>query len=462
MMNIVQVQEHLKDFSKQDLIREMQRPSGVAPQFLVMSELQNRVKLETAMKGQGGAAQPTVAEDLVQAAGMPAPVAGQMSRAMAPKTDLMQNTAAMPQQGGVTRMQSGGRVGDVPWSDQGSVSNWDDPFRGVGPRVPSLPWQEESAGLSSVPFSLGITADEYYDEEQEILDKLRDPNLTEGERTAYTARLNTLRLMTTHGDGPEYGEMLARRLFGDAASFGRKLTAGAISPLFPETAANIYNADDEIAAERGRPATIAGSPLGIYDEAFAEDAAMAVPVVPENFSFGTEEVVESPVIPASEVQQRSGPRSSNKPAAPAMSAEERRLMQDKWFALAQAGFAMMASDAPTLGGAMGEAGLVGMDALNRAQKDFDARTAPKAGGFGPMGLNAAQYLTQGQKMLEFLQDQLEGLKNIDGSVPPENQAKYNELLALINNEMAIQLAARGSAGGGLSEVAPTVKVDLRG
>jgi hypothetical protein len=45
---------------------------------------------------------------------------------------------------------------------------------------------------------------------------------------------------------------------------------------------------------------------------------------------------------------------------------------DKWMALAQAGLALMASKNPTLGGAIGEAGLAGVGALRKAKSQYDA------------------------------------------------------------------------------------------
>ena len=43
-MNILQIQDDLKNFSEQQLINEMQRPSGNAPQYLVLSEINRRRK----------------------------------------------------------------------------------------------------------------------------------------------------------------------------------------------------------------------------------------------------------------------------------------------------------------------------------------------------------------------------------------------------------------------------------
>ena len=50
---------------------------------------------------------------------------------------------------------------------------------------------------------------------------------------------------------------------------------------------------------------------------------------------------------------------------------EKNLESDKWLALAQTGMALMASDNPTLAGAIGEAGLVGLRSLSEARQQYD-------------------------------------------------------------------------------------------
>ena len=85
-MNIIDVQDQLKDFSEQQLITEMQRPSGTAPQFLVLSEIQRRKRMRDDFARREAAQQKTVAQEAVASAGVPqAGVAG-MSGAMAPKS----------------------------------------------------------------------------------------------------------------------------------------------------------------------------------------------------------------------------------------------------------------------------------------------------------------------------------------------------------------------------------------
>ena len=115
-MNMFQLQERIKDFSKDQLVREMQQPSGAVPPFLVLSELQRRTRMEKAFQAeQAQGQQSTVAQDAIAAAGVPQGGIADMARAMAPQTDMTGNTGAMPVQnmyggGEVKRMQPGGEV----------------------------------------------------------------------------------------------------------------------------------------------------------------------------------------------------------------------------------------------------------------------------------------------------------------------------------------------------------------
>jgi hypothetical protein len=63
-MNIIQIQDALKDFSEEQLIREMQQPSGNAPQYLVLTEIERRQKVKKDMQSQQGN-EPSVAEEAV-------------------------------------------------------------------------------------------------------------------------------------------------------------------------------------------------------------------------------------------------------------------------------------------------------------------------------------------------------------------------------------------------------------
>jgi hypothetical protein len=114
-MNLFELQERLKDFSQDQLVREMQAPTGTAPQYLVLSELQRRQRMMAEEQAQMQTPQTTVAEDAIAAAGVPQGGLADMARSMAPQTDMDMNTAVQPVErmadGGVVRMQPGGLAG---------------------------------------------------------------------------------------------------------------------------------------------------------------------------------------------------------------------------------------------------------------------------------------------------------------------------------------------------------------
>jgi len=117
MQNMLQLQDDLKNFSEQQLVREMQMPSGQVPQFLILTELGRRKRMKDDFNRQQAADAPTVAEETVAAAGMPVGAATGIAKSMAPKTSMAENTGIgtmMPRQptrmadGGVVKMQTGG------------------------------------------------------------------------------------------------------------------------------------------------------------------------------------------------------------------------------------------------------------------------------------------------------------------------------------------------------------------
>lgn len=81
-MNIIEIQDKLRTFPKQQLMQEMQQPTGIAPQFLVLTELERRNKMEQAYQAQQQP-QPSVAEQaLMQGLGSMQP---QMQQQMPPQ-----------------------------------------------------------------------------------------------------------------------------------------------------------------------------------------------------------------------------------------------------------------------------------------------------------------------------------------------------------------------------------------
>jgi hypothetical protein len=123
MMNMIELQNKLKNFSQEQLVGMMQQPSGDAPQFMVLGEITRRQKMQ-----QEATKAPTqsVAQEAVSAAGVPQGGIADMARTLAPQTNVAQNTGAMsapPQDmpsapqgiakmasGGVIKMQAAGKI----------------------------------------------------------------------------------------------------------------------------------------------------------------------------------------------------------------------------------------------------------------------------------------------------------------------------------------------------------------
>jgi hypothetical protein len=114
-MNLFELQERLKDFSQDQLVREMQAPTGTAPQYLVLSELQRRQRMMAESQAQMPQDQTTVAQDAVAAAGVPQAGLAGIAQAMAPRTDMDMNTGVAP----VERMAEGGAMRPPRLEDQG-------------------------------------------------------------------------------------------------------------------------------------------------------------------------------------------------------------------------------------------------------------------------------------------------------------------------------------------------------
>jgi hypothetical protein len=105
---------------------------------------------------------------------------------------------------------------------------------------------------------------------------------------------------------------------------------------------------------------------------------------------------------------------------------------DKWMALAQTGMALMASKNPTFGGALGEAGLAGVGALQKSRKAYDSDIMSLLGMQQKIqsaksldASRAAKSTTGGSKALNTLIDNAQAELNAANSVA----ARYSKLEA---------------------------------
>ena len=121
MMNILEQSEALKGVPEDALMREMQQPTGSMPQFLVLTELKRRKRVRDEYNRRQAQDIPTVAEEVVMGAGMPQDGIMQMSKSMAPKSSIAQNTGqqeAAPKEptmgmatGGILSLAKGNKLG---------------------------------------------------------------------------------------------------------------------------------------------------------------------------------------------------------------------------------------------------------------------------------------------------------------------------------------------------------------
>jgi hypothetical protein len=167
-MNIIDLQERLKDLPEQSLMQEMQMPTGTAPQFLVLSELKRRKRMRDEYQRQQAQGMQTVAEEAITAAGMPQEGIMGISQAMAPRSAIAQDTgvndmmqaeatrAPQPQEMPVQGMYDGGyvrkmQVGGFPDS-QSLVGYSQQNFSSVLASDPTVRAMAER---------MGVTVDEY-------------------------------------------------------------------------------------------------------------------------------------------------------------------------------------------------------------------------------------------------------------------------------------------------------------
>ena len=99
MLNILQIEDRLKDMSEDVIKRMVTDPNPSVPPFLATNELNRRDRMRKEFQMRQAEDMPTVAEQLVTGAGMPNEAISQMAMNMAPKSDITGNAgleAMMP------------------------------------------------------------------------------------------------------------------------------------------------------------------------------------------------------------------------------------------------------------------------------------------------------------------------------------------------------------------------------
>jgi hypothetical protein len=414
-MNLFELQERLKDFSQEQLVREMQAPTGSAPQFLVLSELQRRQRMMAEEQAQMQTPQTTVAEDAIAAAGVPQGGLADMARSMAPQTDMDMNTAVQPvermRNGGVVRMQPGGLAGISRDLDVYSPEM-------VGPGAPRT-----IGSARSMQEMYDIYGTPRTNEELQMLREqlARNQELSQFKPTQRPNRPSVLplgadSLLSNLGLIRQQELAALRALTPTIQEQGMSATAEAISNMTPAERAAIgvptglagqnvmkilegadvaseNEAKEAAAAELNVAAAIAAGEGPLPELVFSDDPALSFgdqfgevsPAVTrrggdDELTFGDIEPTGAPIPFAlpTVADEDTDPDADveavvNGGGGAATSEADDAFEQDKWLALAQAGLALMSSQQPTIGGAIGEAGLSGITALRQARGERDER-----------------------------------------------------------------------------------------
>tara|TARA_A100001515_G_scaffold75368_2_gene59952 strand:+ start:310 stop:2316 length:2007 start_codon:yes stop_codon:yes gene_type:complete len=172
-MNIIDIQDQLKNFSEQQLISEMQTPTGSAPQFLVLSEIKRRKRVRDDFMKREAANQPTVAQEAIAAAGVPQSGIMGMSEAMAPQAAVAEGGigSIMPQSmrpqtmpaptDEAIPMQAGGLPLGLRQNNPGNIRPGAGFIGETGQSGGYAEFGSEEEGLRALARLLGTYSDEY-------------------------------------------------------------------------------------------------------------------------------------------------------------------------------------------------------------------------------------------------------------------------------------------------------------
>ena len=459
MMNIIKVQDSLKNFSEDQLIKEMQQPTGNAPQFLVLSELNRRKRVKGDFEARQAENQPTVAEEAVAAAGVPQDQMMGMPEAMAPQSAVSEGvgtsapmkmaTGGLAQFGQEIRSGMGqdidpyldgvqneaeqkfgvqlGQLGQGNMNIQPSIyqqpmHRGPSQFAPQDPRGPRIPDSMGGIGGKGMPRP-AVMPREY----------LRgDVPFRGGAEMKYTttsmADGGVVRAANGLPDGEEQ----------DKESYISKFGSYIGDALFPS--------DEKIKekVKRKNPFGIfeLKSPYteSVYEELRKEDKIKNEYNSTEDAKNIDQALNDTEYKPKEyEVQPEVEVDSANKP----LTIEEELLKRqagldkskdfDKWMALAQAGMGILSSNSPTLAGAIGEGGTAGLTAFSEANKRYEEGLTDV--------LNARSKLEQSK-----IEASSKGRLTRPGALSAI--ASYNNSITAIRKEM-----------GKLSELAGTAGVD---
>ena len=428
MMNIIELQDKLKNFSQDQLVGMMQQPTSEAPQFMVLSEITRRQKMVNDDKiRQAKQNEMTVAQEAVAAAGVPQDGIAGMARAMAPKTDIAQNTGVMsqapqappqappaPDQGGIMGMANGGYVKKM----------------GMGGSVDPRP-----------TMGSGRNAFQAIKEWDRLYGQTHNPDGTPKSTSPNIAPGGWIKPKPNMGSGRNAFQAIKEwnQLYGETHNPDGS-PKGVENPMKPP--------------KDYQPMGVMPRPIPSREQ----DPSQLVDKMIKTVGPDGKEVKEKdPTVTSGGGVSSSGYQQE---LADILKRREKAASQDKWLALARTGLELMASKNPSFLGAVGEAGLPGVADYKSARDSYDndkisilgkidaAKRADAASATRLSNAKAQGTLDQTiDNLRQYIKD-LKGSEKKDEAgvvIPPsaQQQELIDQLEQQLLDAMAAQMQSRG-------------------
>jgi len=410
-MNLLQVQDDLKNFSQDQLVKEMQQPSGTTPQFLVLSELNRRKRVKGDLEARQAQNQPTVAEEAVASAGVPQSGMMGMPEAMAPASADSEGIGSMMPKsmrsgGEVERYAEGGLLEGIAESVSRNQEMLGTVAQNMG-KMNSNIMQPRPAMPIQQPFNPIMTDMEYRrprNDRRYVFNGFGGSPFNTGQN----------RIGQPLGFGGKGPQRPGRNTYGrpDSTIAGLGAFADIFNKKSPAVEPQAMAEGGVIRAQDGLPEDDKESYLSRFGSSIYNflqpDKEVIEGRIQESNPLGIGPVLSSPytesildndkekkvnekdaledenavigdgnqnIVPSPKLNLTSGDENKT------LSIEEELLKRqagldksrnfDKYMALAQAGLGILASEKPTLAGAIGEGGMQGLDAFNAANKRYE-------------------------------------------------------------------------------------------
>jgi len=346
MMNLLEVQDDLKNFSQDQLVKEMQQPSGNAPQFLVLSELNRRKRVKGDFEARQAQQQPTVAEEAVASAGVPQQGMMGMSEAMAPQSAVSDGVGTSAPM----KMASGG-LAQFGNEIRNSMGQEIDPYLdGVQQEAESKFNVDLNNNMDRVPPMMAQPRP-HLEMRQPFMGRIPPPQIGIGGKGMARPEPAVLR------DGrarPAVSDMRGRFTFG-----GRRYAEGGVVRAANGFAGSGSTSQQILDRMEDKDKAILEEDIDTED--ISENVENNTPVTTGK---GTSNYSILPMLGSS------GTDTVEQDIINLQKGLEKERALDRNLALAQAGLGIMSSTAPTLAQAIGEGGSKGLEAFRDSNKRY--------------------------------------------------------------------------------------------